>query len=106
MVGSSNRNRASHQESSPSSASVGNERDGVHEARTGSEQGSSLSAAPILNFENVPRRARNCQLPVPPVQVNKVDPPTPPVVHMDTTELAHTMATIFTEGIDIESLDI
>ena len=56
-----------------------------------------MSAAPILNFENVPRRARNCQLPMPLVRVNMVDPPIPPVVHIDVMELAHTMATVFME---------
>ena len=97
LVGNSNRVQTSQQESSPSSASVGNEQDTVHGARLGSEQSSSSSVAPTLNFENVPRRARNGQPPMPPVRANVVDPPFPPIVHVDATELARTMAIVFTE---------
>ena len=97
LVGNSNRVQTSQQESSPSSASVGNEQDTVHGARLGSEQSSSSSVAPTLNFENVPRRARNGQPPMPPVRANVVDPPFPPIVHVDATKLARTMATVFIE---------
>ena len=46
-------------ESSPSSASFGNERGNKPIVRAASPQGSFMSAASVSVFEHVPRRARN-----------------------------------------------
>ena len=77
-------------------AFISNERNVAQEAQTGSEQGSFASIASILNF-NVPRRARYHQPPVPPAQAEVVNFPVPPVVHIDATELAHTVAIVMSE---------
>ena len=54
-----------------------------------------MSGTLVLNF-NVPRRARNRQ-PPPPVQGNVINNPVPLVMHIDTIELAHTIATVMAE---------
>ena len=48
-------------ELSPSTAYVGNEGNDIRRIDTRSERGSSISNAPVLNF-NIPRRACNAQL--------------------------------------------
>ena len=51
------RSRTSLRESSPSSASVGNEGDDFHDVQTGSLQGSSAPTEPASIFKSVPRRS-------------------------------------------------
>ena len=85
-------------ESSPSSASVGNERSDRQNVHAASQQGSSMSAASASIFERVPRRARNMyHAPPPEVQRDVPVPPVAPVVHIDATDLARTMATVLAE---------
>ena len=55
-----------------------------------SEQGSSISNAPVLNF-NVPRRAHYGQ-PLPLVQENVANNLVPLIMYIDTTEFARTIA--------------
>ena len=50
----------------------------------------------MLNF-NVPRRARNHQPPPPQVQAEVDNFPVPPVMHIDATDLARTVATVMSE---------
>ena len=47
------------------------------------------------NYGNIPKRVRNCY--TPPVQKNVVDALEPPIVHIDTKELARTITTIMTK---------
>ena len=85
-------------ESSPSSASVGNERSDRPNVRAVSHQGSSISAASASIFERVPRRVRNVyHAPPQEVQRDVPVPPVAPVVHFDTIDLARTMATMLAE---------
>ena len=92
------RNQMPIRESSPSSASVGNERSDRQNVRAASYQGSSVSAASASIFERVPHRARNVyHAPPPEVQRNVPVPPVAPVVHIDATDLARTMATVLAE---------
>ena len=75
------RSRPLQEESSPSLASVGNERDEIPNVRAGSVQGSSMSAASASIFEQVPRRARNVYYAPPPEIPRDVpNPPAAPVV--------------------------
>ena len=92
------RNQMPIREASPSSASVGNERSAGPNVRAASQQGSSMSAASASIFERVPRRARNVYHAPPPVVQRDVPvPPVAPVVHIDATELARTMAAVMAE---------
>ena len=85
-------------ESSPSSASVSNEGDDFHGIQSESVQGSSAPAESTFIFENVPQRARNVyQAPPPEIPMNMLNQPVAPVVHIDTTDLARTMATVIVE---------
>ena len=57
-----------------------------------------MSAASASIFERVPRRARNMYYAPPPeVQRNIPVLPVAPVVHIDATDLARTMATMLAE---------
>ena len=92
------RNQMPIRESSPSSASVGNERGDGPNVRAASFQGSSMSAASASIFERLPRRARNMyHAPLPNVQRDVPVPPVAPVVHIDATDLARTMAIMLAE---------
>ena len=92
------RNQMPIRESSPSSASVGNERSARPNVRAASQQGSSMSAASASIFERIPRRVRNVyHAPPPEVQRDVPVPPVAPVMHFDATELARTMATVMAE---------
>ena len=85
-------------ESYPSSASVGNERGDRPNVRATSPQGSSISAALASVFERVPRRARNIYYrPLPEVPRDVPNPHAAPIVHIDATDLARTMATVLAE---------
>ena len=98
------RNQMPIREASPSSASVGNERSARPYVRAASQQGSSMSAASASIFERVPRRARNVyHAPPPVVQRDVLVPPVAPVVHIDATDLARTMATVLAERERYES---
>ena len=81
---SSSSSQVQPQESPLPSAFVGNRKDNVQEAPTGSEQGSSMLSSLVLNF-NVLRRACNCQPPPPLVQKNMANFLVPPIIHVDTT---------------------
>ena len=92
------RSQMSIRELFPSSTSVGNERGDRPNVHAASPQGNTMSAVPASVFERVPRRARNMyyapQLEVP------GDVPNPliaPIVHIDATDLARTMATVLAE---------
>ena len=77
--------------------SVGNDDEALN-ARTGSPQDSSIPAISVSIFENVPKRARNnCQPQSSLEQVNVPNQQAPPVVHIDTTNLARTMAAVMAE---------
>ena len=92
------RNQMPIREASPSSASVGNERSAGPNVRAASQQGSSMSAASASIFERVPRRARNVYHAPPPVVQRDIPvSPVAPVVHIDATELARTMAAVMAE---------
>ena len=92
------RSQISIRESSPSSASVGNERGDRQNVRAASPQSSSMSAASVSIFERVPRRARNVYYAPPPEMHQNVPvQPVAPVVHIDATDLARTMATVMAE---------
>ena len=85
-------------ESSPSSASVGNERGDRQNVCAASPQGSSMSATSVSVFERVPRRVRNMYYAPPPEMHRDVlVQPVAPVVHIDATDLARTMATVLAE---------
>ena len=92
------RNQMPIREASPSSTSVGNERSARPNVRAASQQGSFMSAASASIFERVPSRARNVyHAPPPEVQRDVPVPPVAPVVHIDATELARTMAAVMAE---------
>ena len=92
------RSQMSIRESSPSSASVGNERCDTPNVRAASPQGSSMSAASVSIFERVPQRGRNVYF-APPPEMHRNVPvqPVAPVVHIDATDLARIMATVLAE---------
>ena len=67
--------------------------------RVDSLQGSSTSAASASMFEYVPKRARNVYYEVlpPVVPINMPNQPGAMVVHINATDLAHTMTTVMAE---------
>ena len=90
------RSRTSQRESSPSLALIGNERDDIPDVRADRLQGSSTSAISASIFKHVPRRARNIYyaVPLPVMPMNVPNQLVAPVVHIDATDLARTMATV------------
>ena len=70
----------------------------MHNARVGSQKDSSVPAAPILIFKNVPTRAQNnYQLPQPMMPMNVPNQQAPPVVYIDATDLARKMVTVISK---------